>query len=126
MIKSIRKYLSRFGKLNEKVLEAIYKVDRRNFMEENKNLAYLDQAISIGYGQTISQPSTVARMLSLLELEDDDEVLEVGTGSAWNATLLGYLSKKVVTLPMFPSLTKDQLDRIVDGVKSSLTDSYKK
>lgn len=106
MLQSVNSYLSLFGKPDKKILEAIEKTDRKNFMEKNKTLAYLDQAIPIGHGQTISQPSTVARMLSLLELKKTDEVLEIGTGSAWNASLLGYLSKKVLTLEIVPELAK--------------------
>src|SRR3989344_4407792 len=106
MLHSVRKYLSQFGKPDEKILQAIEKIDRKNFMEINKERAYEDQAIPIGHGQTISQPSTVARMLSLLELKKTDEVLEIGTGSSWNATLLGYLSKKVLTLEIVKELSE--------------------
>jgi len=106
MLRSVKNYLSLFGKPNEKILDVIKKIDRKNFMEKNKSFAYLDQAIPIGHGQTISQPSTVARMLSLLELKKTDEVLEIGTGSSWNATLLGYLSKKVLTLEIVKELSE--------------------
>ena len=106
MFHSVKNYLSQFGKPDEEILQAIEKIDRKNFMEKNKSFAYLDQAIPIGHGQTISQPSTVARMLSLLELKKTDEVLEIGTGSSWNATLLGYLSKKVLTLEIVKELSE--------------------
>ncbi|MBI2003881.1 methyltransferase domain-containing protein [Candidatus Pacearchaeota archaeon] len=112
MLQSVRNYLSQFGKPDEKILKAIEKTDRKNFMEKNKSFAYLDQAIPIGHGQTISQPSTVARMLSLLELKKTDEVLEIGTGSSWNAALLGYLSKKVLTLEIVPELAKNSQEKI--------------
>src|SRR3989338_2085271 len=119
MLHSVRKYLSLFGKPDEKILQAIEKIDRKNFMEKNKSFAYLDQAISIGHGQTISQPSTVARMLSLLNLKKTDEVLEIGTGSAWNASLLGYLSKKVLTLEIVPELAKPSQEKIKKlGIKN--------
>ncbi len=106
MLQSVRNYLSQFGKPDEKILKAIEETDRKEFMEENKNLAYLDQAIPIGQSQTISQPSTVARMLSLLKLKKTDEVLEIGTGSAWNAVLLSKLSKKVLTLEIISELAE--------------------
>src|SRR3990167_5348771 len=119
MLHSVRKYLSLFGKPDEKILDVIKKIDRKNFMEKNKSFAYLDQAIPIGHGQTISQPSTVARMLSLLELKKTDEVLEIGTGSSWNATLLGYLSKKVLTLEIVPELAKISQEKIKKlGIKN--------
>jgi protein-L-isoaspartate(D-aspartate) O-methyltransferase len=85
------------------------KVDRIYFMESNKQLAYENEAIPIGYGQTISQPSTVARMISLLELKKSDSVLEIGTGSLWNAALMAYLSKKVTTLEI--------VDQLIDKAK---------
>ena len=112
MLESVKNYLSLFGKPDKKILQAIEKIDRKNFMVENKELAYEDRAISIGYGQTISQPSTVARMLSLLELKKTDEVLEIGTGSAWNAALLGKLSKKVITLEIVPELAEKSEDKL--------------
>lgn len=92
MLASVRNFLSQFGNPDEKILEAMKKIDRKNFMPENlKNFSYEDTAMPIGYGQTISQPSTVARMLSLLELKKGDSVLEVGAGSGWNAALMAWL-----------------------------------
>ena len=119
MLRSVKNYLSLFGKPNEKILDVIKKIDRKNFMEKNKSFAYLDQAIPIGHGQTISQPSTVARMLSLLELKKTDGVLEIGTGSSWNAALLGELSKKVLTLEIVSELAKISGEKIKKlGIKN--------
>lgn len=119
MLHSVRNYLSQFGKPDEKILKTIKEVDRKNFMEENKSFAYLDQAISIGHGQTISQPSTVARMISLLNLKKTDEVLEIGAGSAWNAALLSKLSKKVITLEIVPELAEKAKEKIKKlGIKN--------
>jgi len=112
MLDSVKKYLSYFGKPDKKILQAIEKTDRKDFMHKNKNLAYLDQAIPIGYGQTISQPSTVARMLSLLKLKKTDQVLEIGTGSAWNAALISKLSKKVLTLEIVKNLAEIAKNKI--------------
>src|SRR3989338_4680223 len=112
MLQSVRNYLSLFGKPSEKILEAMEKIDRKNFMDKNKEIAYEDTAIPIGYGQTISQPSTIARMLSLLNLKNTDEVLEIGTGSAWNSALIGYLSKKVLTLEIVSELAKISQEKI--------------
>ena len=119
MLYSVKNYLSQFGKPDEKIIQAIEKIDRKNFMEKNKSFAYLDQAIPIGHGQTISQPSTVARMLSLLELKKTDGVLEIGTGSSWNAALLGELSKKVLTLEIVSELAKISQEKIKKfGIKN--------
>ena len=104
MIKSVTIYLSHFGEPNKKILNAIQEVDRKKFMDFNKQLAYEDEAMPIGKGQTISQPSTVARMISLLELKKSDTVLEIGTGSAWNAALMAYLSKKIITYEIVEQL----------------------
>lgn len=112
MLESVRNYLSSFGKPDEKILKAMEKIDRKNFMGKNKDFAYEDTSRSIGYNQTISQPSTVARMLSLLKLKKTDYVLEIGTGSAWNAALMGYLSKKVLTLEVVKELAKKSMAKI--------------
>jgi len=78
--------------IKEEILKAIEKIDRRDFvLERNLNEAYEDHPLSIGYGQTISQPFTVAFMLQELELKEGDRVLEIGTGSGWNAALISCL-----------------------------------
>jgi protein-L-isoaspartate(D-aspartate) O-methyltransferase len=75
--------------IKEEILKTIDKVDRKDFIsEKNLNEAYEDHPLSIGYGQTISQPYTVAFMLQELELKKGDKVLEIGTGSGWNAALI--------------------------------------
>jgi protein-L-isoaspartate(D-aspartate) O-methyltransferase len=104
MIESVKTYLSHFGEPDKRILNAIQEVDRKKFMEFNKQLAYEDEAMPIGKGQTISQPSTVARMISLLELKKSDTILEIGTGSAWNAALMSQLSKKVITYEIVKQL----------------------
>ncbi len=94
-------------KNKSKILKAIKKIERKHFVE-NIQEAYLDTALSIGFDQTISQPSTVARMLQLLEPQKSNSVLEIGTGSGWNAALLTYLVKpaKVITLEIVPELAQ--------------------
>jgi len=93
MLKSVYEYNSSFV-LNEKLLEKILFVtaliDRKFFVDDE--LAYEDIALPVGKGQTISQPSTIARMLLLAELEEGDEVLEIGAGSGWNASLIAFLA----------------------------------
>ena len=113
MLQSVKDYLSLFGEVDERILEAMKKIDRKDFMEKNKELAYINTAISIGYGQTISQPSTIARMLSLLKLKKHDFVLEIGTGSSWNASLISYLIKpgKIISLEIVKELVKNSKDK---------------
>ena len=79
------------------VLSAFLKVPRHLFVPE-KMLAYDDSALPIGAGQTISQPYMVALMTSLLELKKSDKVLEIGTGSGYQAAILAELSKEVISI----------------------------
>lgn len=95
MLRSVLDYNSVFlkNKKQEKLLEMILfvmSIIDRNYFYDGRE-AYYDTALPIGEGQTISQPSTVARMLLLSELEMGDDVLEVGTGSGWNACLISFL-----------------------------------
>ena len=87
------------GIRNEKVLEAINKVPRHLFMESTFiNFAYKDQAFPIGAGQTISQPFTVAFQTQLLKIEKNDKILEIGTGSGYQAAVLIEMDAKVFTV----------------------------
>jgi len=87
------------GIRNAQILEAINKVPRHLFMESTFiNFAYKDQAFPIGAGQTISQPYTVAFQTQLLQIEKNDKVLEVGTGSGYQAAVLLELGAKVFTI----------------------------
>lgn len=74
------------------VTGAFRKIDRADFVqEENKKEAYENYPFSIGFGQTISQPLTVAFMLELLEPKPGEKILDVGTGSGWQAALLAHI-----------------------------------
>ncbi len=87
------------GIKNEKVLEAIGKVPRHLFMESSfLNFAYKDQAFPIGAGQTISQPYTVAFQTQLLQVHENEKVLEVGTGSGYQAAVLVEMGVRVFTI----------------------------
>ena len=87
------------GIRGKNVLEALNKVPRHLFMESSFiNFAYKDQAFPIGAGQTISQPYTVAFQTQLLEIKKNDKVLEVGTGSGYQAAVLVELGAKVFTI----------------------------
>ncbi len=87
------------GITDERVLEAINKVPRHLFMDAGHlELAYKDQAFPIGAGQTISQPYTVAFQTSLLEVHEGDKVLEIGTGSGYQAAILLEMGARVFTI----------------------------
>ena len=88
------------------IIKALGKVDRKFFV--NAENPYVDAPISIGYNQTISQPRAVARMLSLLELTKGQSVLEIGSGSGWNAALLAYIANpgKVISVERIRELNE--------------------
>jgi len=87
------------GIKDESVLEAINNIPRHQFLDSSfLKFAYQDQAFPIGSGQTISQPYTVAFQTELLEIKKGDKVLEVGTGSGYQACVLAELGAKVFTI----------------------------
>ncbi len=87
------------GITNERVLEAIYETERHLFVPEAvRHHAYNDTALPIGFGQTISQPYTVAIMTQELDVQEDDKVLEIGTGSGYQAAILVKLGAKVYSI----------------------------
>jgi len=93
------------GIKDEGVLNAMLKVDRHKFVpEEIRHQAYSDRPLPIGEGQTISQPYIVALMTELLELKKKDRVLEVGTGSGYQAAILAELAGYVFTIEIIESL----------------------
>lgn len=92
----IVKCLKEEGVCDGRVLWAFGKVDRVDFLDSDvAHLASCDIPIPIGFGQTTSQPYTIARMLELLNLNGCERVLEIGTGSGYQTALLGLLSKEV-------------------------------
>jgi protein-L-isoaspartate(D-aspartate) O-methyltransferase len=91
--------LRRMGIRDERVLGAMAGVPRERFVrEEDMDVAYGDHALAIPEGQTISQPYVVARMTELLAVESTHHVLEVGTGSGYQAAVLAELARDVVTV----------------------------
>jgi len=95
------------GVKNEAVLNAMLKVDRRLFVSESQlAFAYYDEPQPIGEGQTISQPYIVALMTELLDPHPTDRVLEVGTGSGYQAAILAEIVRHVYTLEIIPALEK--------------------
>ena len=100
---------------DKRVLRAMAEVPREEFLPEgSRHLAYYDVALSIGGGQTISQPFMVALMSSVLSLAGDERVLEVGTGSGYQAAVLSYLLPRgtVVTVERVPALARSAEERL--------------
>jgi protein-L-isoaspartate(D-aspartate) O-methyltransferase len=101
------------GVKDPRVLSAMLKVERHLFVpEEFQSSAYSDQPLPIGEGQTISQPYIVALMTELLELKGGERVLEVGTGSGYQAAILGELAKEVYTIEIIESLASMAKNRL--------------
>ncbi len=92
---------------DRRVLEAIGKVRRERFVPRDlRTYAYENRPLPIGHGQTISQPLIVALMTHALELHGDEKLLEVGTGSGYQAALLSHLAAEVVSVERVPELTE--------------------
>ena len=103
----IREIVEKYNFDSPGILFALRKVPREEFVPQKyKHLAYEDMAISIGKGQTISQPYTVAFMTDLLDLKGKEKVLEIGTGSGYQAATLSLLAKEVFTIERIESLAK--------------------
>ncbi len=98
---------------DERVLAAFASVARERFVPvELQRYAYDDRPLPIGHGQTISQPLMVAIMTQALSLQGDEKVLEVGTGSGYQAALLSQLAREVVTIERFPELASAAARRL--------------
>jgi len=97
--------LRKKGITDEEVLRAVSKVTRHDFMDPAfLNHAYADKAFPIASGQTISQPFTVAIQTSLLKVKKRDRILEIGTGSGYQAAILAEMGAKVYTIERFREL----------------------
>lgn len=94
----------------EKIIKAFEAIKRVDFLPENvKDLAELNEALPIGWGQTISQPLVVAFMLELLKPEKGDKILDVGSGSGWTSALLAHIvgkEGKIIAIEIIPELTE--------------------
>src|SRR4030065_2355772 len=101
------------GVKDPRVLSALRKVERHRFVPEKYlDSAYSDQPLPIGEGQTISQPYIVGLMTELLELNGNEKVLEIGTGSGYQAAILAELAKEVYTIEIIESLASTAKKRL--------------
>lgn len=95
------------GISDEKVLRAMRKVARHLMIPESRRgQAYGDHPVSIGYGQTISQPYIVAYMTEVLQLKENSKVLEIGTGSGYQAAILAEITTNVYSIEIIPELAE--------------------
>jgi protein-L-isoaspartate(D-aspartate) O-methyltransferase len=101
---------------DQRVLAAIGRVPRERFIPpEEQHLAYEDIPLPIGQDQTISQPLMVAIMTEALELKGNEKVLEIGTGSGYQAAVLAELSRLVITVERLPALS-EKAKKVLDSL----------
>ncbi len=135
MVETIEAYARSVGRglgkpaLDPKVREVMRAVPRHEFVPERvRASAYADRPLPIGHGQTISQPFIVALMTDLLDIEADDVVLEVGTGSGYQAAVLARLARQVYTIEIIPALARtaaESLRRVgAANVQTRIGDGY--
>jgi protein-L-isoaspartate(D-aspartate) O-methyltransferase len=122
--------IERRGVEDRRVLDAMREVPRHRFVPEGyRGDAYADSPLPIGEGQTISQPYIVALMTSLLELDGDEKVLEIGTGSGYQAAVLARLVREVYSVEILRPLgeqARTTLEELgYDNVHVRVGDGYK-
>jgi len=109
----VEEQIRRRGIRDERVLSAMEEVPRHLFVpQEIRRLAYADEPLPIGEGQTISQPYIVAEMTAALRLSGTEKVLEIGTGSGYQTAILARLCREVVTVERIPSLSAEAERRL--------------
>lgn len=118
------------GITSPSVINAMRSVPRHEFVpESHRHLAYTDSPVPIGFNQTISQPYIVAYMTEKLEIKKDFKVLEIGTGSGYQAAILSRLAKTVHTIEIVKPLGETARERLqklgYDNVRVKIGDGYK-
>lgn len=109
----VSRYIEGEGIKNQRVLSSMRQVPRHEFVDPStKNRAYQDTALPIGYKQTISPPFVVAYMTETIDPQPDDKVLEIGTGSGYQAAVLSGLVKDVYTIEIVEGLGKKAASRL--------------
>ncbi|HOJ27670.1 MAG TPA: protein-L-isoaspartate(D-aspartate) O-methyltransferase [Spirochaetota bacterium] len=126
----VKKQIEARGIRDPRVLQAMLQVERHKFVPElSIPQAYEDHPLPIGYGQTISQPYIVALMTELCELDGSEKVLEIGTGSGYQAAILSLLAKEVFTIEIVEPLGKQAALRLKSlgykNVTVKIGDGYK-
>ncbi|MGH8500955.1 MAG: protein-L-isoaspartate(D-aspartate) O-methyltransferase [Gammaproteobacteria bacterium] len=117
------------GQIDPAVMAAMNRVPRHRFVPAHlRDRAYENEPLPIGHGQTISQPYIVALMTDLLDVEADDNVLEIGTGSGYQAAVLAELAGHVYTVEIIEPLAEQAAERLAqlgyDNLTSRVGDGY--
>jgi protein-L-isoaspartate(D-aspartate) O-methyltransferase len=119
----------RAGPWDPRVLDAMQKVPRHLFVDGSLGRAYADRPQPIGHGQTISQPKIVAIMTQALDLRGDEKVLEIGTGSGYQAAVLSLLTRQVYSIEIVEPLGESARERLgrlgYRNVEVRIGDGYK-
>ena len=120
----VQKYVIDVGITDARVIAAMRKIPRHLFVETAiRHQAYMDKSLPIGFGQTISHPTTVASMTQLLALNGSEKILEIGTGSGYQAAVLAEVGVKVYTIERIAELARraqqmfDQLGYYTIGIR---------
>ena len=110
----VAKQFKNRGIVNTDVLDAMSLVKRHLFVSRiYRSMAYTDNPLPIGHGQTISQPYVVALMTELLQVDKTHKVLEIGTGCGYQTAILSFLSKRVITVEILSSLSRQSQKRLI-------------
>ena len=126
----IETQIKKRGITDQTILDAMKKVNRHEYVQENfERLAYSDRPVPIGFGQTISQPYIVAFMSHKLNVASHHKVLEIGTGSGYQAAVLAELSDHVYTIEIITELAK-RAEKVLkkndyDNITIRIGDGYK-
>ena len=126
----IETQIKKRGITDQTILDAMKEVNRHEYVQENfERLAYSDRPVPIGFGQTISQPYIVAFMSHKLNVASHHKVLEIGTGSGYQAAVLAELSDHVYTIEIIPELAK-RAEKVLkkndyDNITVRIGDGYK-
>jgi protein-L-isoaspartate(D-aspartate) O-methyltransferase len=129
-LQMVQQQIQRRGVQDPRVIAAMQKVERHLFVPITyRHQSYEDHPLPIGHGQTISQPFIVALMTELLALDGTEKVLEIGTGSGYQAAILGELAKEVYTIEIVEELAKESRERLqsmgYENIQVRWGDGYK-
>ena len=125
----VSEQIEKRGISDKNVLKAMRNVKRHFFIpQELRNRAYYDGPVPIGYGQTISQPYIVAYMTDIIDLKPNSNVLEIGTGSGYQAAVLAEITNKVYTIEIIQELGEAAKETFKDlgynNIESKIADGY--
>jgi protein-L-isoaspartate(D-aspartate) O-methyltransferase len=128
-LRMVTEFIEREGITNPRVLNSMRQVPRHEFVPvKDRKESYVDAALPIGHKQTISPPFVVAYMTQTIDPQPEDRILEIGTGSGYQAAILSNLCKEVYSIEIVPELGKSAKERLhrlkYENVKTKIGDGY--